>query len=397
MRNATVARKIGFAASLAAAALLVGCASQPPSSFTPVDLNPLLTSGKYKQKVNSFLVLLDSSSSTGLTYEGAGFPEASGEDKFIIEKEFLNRMNQTIPNMKLDYGFRTFGFGPCTSWNWTQLNTPISPYSPSAFQNSLNSQDCDSGSTPMADALDASAGDLQPTQGKVAVILVSDGLSTSGDPWNAAKRLHAQIGDRLCIHTVWVGNPDEAVGEKLMKTLPPPGTCGSYSYVGNVASSAGVADFVTKVFLEPAAGDCSTRDEDHDGVNDCIDQCPGTPPGARVNSVGCWVLNNVLFDFDKSTIKPVSYPILDEVVQVLKRSPTVRVEIDGHTDGVGTESYNLQLSRLRAASVRQYLIGHGIAADRLTSQGFGKSKPIATNETDEGRALNRRVELQVVK
>ncbi len=235
----------------------------------------------------------------------------------------------------------------------------------------------------------------EPTKGKVAMIVVSDGYPTTGSAWDAVNRVKAQIGDRLCVHTVWVGNPDETVGEALMKTLPPPGGCGSFSRVADVASPAGVADFVTKVFLE--AANCSTRDEDHDGVNDCNDQCPGTPSGAKVDSLGCWVLHNVLFDVDKSTIKPVSFPILDETVHVFKKNPGVRVEIDGHTDSDGSDEHNLGLSQRRAEAVRQYLVGHGVAADRLTSKGFGESKPVASNETAEGKALNRRVELNVLK
>ncbi len=398
MKNARVVKRIGLTASLVvAAAVLTGCASQPPLPFAPIDLNPKLASGKYKQKVDSFEVILDSSSTTLFDYEGGGFPEASGEDKFVIEKEFLSRMNQTIPKLKLDYAFRSYGVGPCVDWGFTRLNTPISPYSPSAFQDSLNSQSCAFGGSPMAEALDASAGELQTTKGKVALIVVSDGKPTTGDAWEAAKRLHAQIGDRLCIHTVWVGNPDETSGEMLMKTLPPPGTCGSFSRVADVASPTGAADFVTKVFLEQVVEDCSTKDEDHDGVNDCLDKCPGTPVGAKVNSEGCWVLNDVHFDVDKSIIKPESFPILHEVVQVLKNNSGVRIEVDGHTDSDGTEEHNMGLSHRRAAAVREFLVSHGIAADRLTSRGFGESKPIATNETAEGKALNRRVELNALK
>jgi OOP family OmpA-OmpF porin len=247
----------------------------------------------------------------------------------------------------------------------------------------------------MAKALDAAPEDLQSTTGRIAVIVVSDGKNPTGYPLESAKKLKEQFGDRLCLHTVWVGNPDEP-GRGLMGSLPSVSGCGTAFEVGNVVSSAGAADFVKKVFLKP--GDyCSTRDSDSDGVNDCIDQCPDTPRGVKVNNVGCWVLTNVHFDTDKAIIKPISYPELEGVVRVFKENPRLRVEVDGHTDSQGSAAHNLGLSQRRAAAVREFIISRGVAADRLTTQGFGLTKPIADNATAEGRALNRRVELRVIK
>jgi len=108
------------------------------------------------------------------------------------------------------------------------------------------------------------------------------------------------------------------------------------------------------------------------------------------------VLRGVNFDFDKSVIRPDAAVILDEVVSILSGKPDVRVRVAGHTDAAGPDDYNQGLSERRAASVRKYLGEHGIAAANLTSVGFGESRPIATNETREGRALNRRVELEVL-
>ncbi len=380
-------------------AVLSGCASQPTASFppfTPEDLNSKLKAG-YTQNVDNFLVILDASGSMDDTYLGTGFPETSSADKFSVEKEFLSRMNKTIPHLKLNSGLRTFGFGPCLGWSFTQLNAPMAPYSPSSFQSTLDSLECSSGGSPMGEALEAAAEDLQGTQGKVAVIVVSDGKQPTGEPRKAVQTLKQQLGNRLCVHTVWVGNPGEP-GRVLMDSLPAAAGCGTASAVSNVAYSAGAADFVTKVFLKPGeVQDCSTRDSDADGVNDCNDQCPDSPKGARVNTTGCWVLTHVLFDTDKATIKSVSYPELDDVVKVFQENPGLRVEVDGHTDSQGSDAHNLDLSQRRAAAVRQYLVSHGIAPDRLEAQGFGESQPIADNNTASGRALNRRVELKVLK
>lgn len=137
-------------------------------------------------------------------------------------------------------------------------------------------------------------------------------------------------------------------------------------------------------------------DSDGDGVYDDRDQCPGTPQGAVVNEVGCWVVGNLLFDYDKAEIRPQYYSDLDQVVRVLKRNATMQVEIQGHTDNVGSKRYNLPLSLRRAKAVANYLIRHGIAKDRLTVKGYWFSRPVAPNTTPEGRQKNRRVEIHPI-
>jgi len=118
---------------------------------------------------------------------------------------------------------------------------------------------------------------------------------------------------------------------------------------------------------------------------------PPPPPPAKKKIV----LRSVHFDFDKATLKPEAKPILDEAVQVLKHEGSVDIIVEGHTDSIGTEEYNLGLSRRRAATVRTYLVEHGVAASRITAEGMGESKPVASNDTADGRAQNRRVELHV--
>jgi len=134
-------------------------------------------------------------------------------------------------------------------------------------------------------------------------------------------------------------------------------------------------------------------DEDDDGVHDTLDKCPGTPSGATVDERGCWVLY-INFDFDKSVIKAQYYPLLNEVVQIMNTYSYLNVEVEGHTDSVGTDAYNQKLSERRAKAVRDYLINKGgISPSRLTSVGYGEGRPVTSNATKEGRAKNRRVEL----
>ncbi len=143
----------------------------------------------------------------------------------------------------------------------------------------------------------------------------------------------------------------------------------------------------------PAPEPVIDTDADKDTVPDDVDKCPGTPPGATVDERGCWVLH-INFDFDKSVVKSQYYPVLDEVVQIMNRYPALNVEVEGHTDSVGSDAYNQKLSQRRANAVKDYLVKKGgISASRLTTVGYGESKPVTSNATAEGRAKNRRVEL----
>ena len=137
-------------------------------------------------------------------------------------------------------------------------------------------------------------------------------------------------------------------------------------------------------------------DSDGDGVPDDMDKCPDTPKGAPVNSVGCWTIKGVQFDYDKWDIKPQYYDAMDENVRVLKMNPSFKIEVQGHTDSIASEEYNQTLSEKRAESAKAYFVSKGIAAKRISTRGFGELRPIATNDTADGRAENRRIEIKII-
>jgi len=178
---------------------------------------------------------------------------------------------------------------------------------------------------------------------------------------------------------------------------------------------------------------CPVPDSDGDGVPDYRDKCPDTPRGVAVDKDGCplpvvapapepapapapapvvapaptpepapaptpapppkLVLTGLNFDFDKATIRPEYFELMDKNVAALKEWGDVNVEVAGHTDSLGSEKYNMGLSLRRAEAVRNYLVDKGIPAERLTVKGYGESQPVADNATEEGRFQNRRVEL----
>ena len=128
--------------------------------------------------------------------------------------------------------------------------------------------------------------------------------------------------------------------------------------------------------------------------------CETPAPGEPINLDGCktgdtFVLRGVNFEFNSANLTVNAKQILDQVAAALASRPDLKVELDGHTDGIGSLSYNQKLSERRADSVKAYLVAAGIADARLSTRGFGKTMPVATNSTEEGRDLNRRVELKI--
>jgi outer membrane protein OmpA-like peptidoglycan-associated protein len=109
------------------------------------------------------------------------------------------------------------------------------------------------------------------------------------------------------------------------------------------------------------------------------------------------ILNNVFFDVDKYDLKDKSITELEKMIRFLSANPSVRVEIGGHTDNSGSADYNRQLSERRANSVFTFLSGHGVDKKRLIPKGYGPDRPIASNDTEEGRSQNRRIEVRIIK
>ncbi len=148
---------------------------------------------------------------------------------------------------------------------------------------------------------------------------------------------------------------------------------------------------------------CPDPDNDNDTVKDVDDQCPNTPGGPGGARPGCpslvvvtakeiRITQQIQFEFNKATIRPVSFPILDAVREVLVANPNIKLEVQGHTDNVGQAAYNQKLSQQRADSVRTYLVKAGIDPSRLVAKGYGMAQPLVPNNSEANRTLNRRVQ-----
>ncbi|MDR3668439.1 MAG: OmpA family protein [Ignavibacteriaceae bacterium] len=169
--------------------------------------------------------------------------------------------------------------------------------------------------------------------------------------------------------------------------------CEIYEGINSKVDYDKIEEIVKRYKVQPSEVDYNKIEEIVKKYRCASPPAPTIPPVPKDN----WVLVGVNFDFNKATLKPESIPILNNAVEILLGHPDVKVEIQGHTDNVGSDQHNQILSLQRALAVRNYLIAKGVAANRLTTIGYGKTKPIMDNKTEYGRSMNRRIELKVIK
>jgi OOP family OmpA-OmpF porin len=216
------------------------------------------------------------------------------------------------------------------------------------------------------------------------------------------------------------GCPTDADGDGVFDGLDqcpdtPAGATVDASGCPTDADGDGVFDGLDQCPDTPAGAtvdaDGCPMDSDGDGVYDGIDRCPGTPEGREVDAEGCGefeaalaagrlVLRDINFAFNSADLDEASQGTLDEVAVAIRNAianrPGITIEVQGHTDAIGSDAYNQQLSERRAASVRDYVVSvEPSIEESLTTRGYGEANPVASNDTDEGRAENRRVEFVV--
>jgi OOP family OmpA-OmpF porin len=387
----TVKRVFAVVVLVALAFGMAGCATRPtgqPAPFTPQPI----AQGAWAQKADNLVFMLDASSSMLEGYNNV--------EKFALARNVIANFNQTMPDLKLQTWVRSFGHDPAVSPRSTMLVYGPAAYSRTGVAESLKNVSKAGGPSPAGTALSELDKDLQGTTGKIAVIMISDFKDMSAEAAPAADALKKKYGDRLCIYTVMVGeNPG---GKVLLEQIASQTACGKAITVDEVGNGAGMAEFVKTVLLE------GELDSDGDGVYDSKDRCPDTPKGVKVDMYGCplakvmtvgqtYIFKDIQFETNKADLKVSAYPKLEEVLATLNAQPGLKMLIEGHTDSVGKKEYNQKLSERRAETVMKYLNAKGIAAERMTAKGYGLDRPIASNDTAEGRAENRRVEFKPVQ
>lgn len=390
---------------MASVAILTSCAQleklkphkksiEPLETFVPQDLNLESQDMEYVPKIESFVIILDASASMEEEYTGA---VNKGHPKFTVAKDILLRMNNTLPDIDINSALVTFGHGFFKHLDNTFTVYELTKHSRDLLENALNKATIPEGCSPAGNAIKDAKNLLLTSGGQNAVILVSDGEQLIGSPLARAQDLKEMYGDRVCLYTIFVGNTAE--GERELKDLMREVKCGFSVTADEIASSEDMADFVKKVFLttRPKQVQVSDIDSDGDGVYDKDDECPDTPQGAIVDSRGCWTVKGVTFEYKKWDIREEFDSNLSNIVDVLQKNPHMHIRIEGHTDNIGSMKYNIDLSQKRALAVKDYLVGRGINESRVSTVGFGYKNPIASNDTEEGRALNRRAEIVPIR
>lgn len=401
----------GQSAASADASTMRPASVGPDDSFV-VDPEKLEFGGYMEEEVDNYLVIFDASGSKFLPYKQ--------QIKFKVAKDILRRFNQKTPDRPLFGGLRRYGWEAGAFTTTTSLLYGMSNYSRQDYADAIEIMRWSGGKTPLALAIDKGTDDLAlaPKDEYLAMVIISDGkvLKEDPNPVLAARRAKERYGDRICIYTVAVGDdvPFDKKGTpeskkryhekyKLLRDIAKEGKCGYMVTSDDLIPDDNMKQFAHDVFHRGHSFDPEPRaiepcpDEDADGVCDDQDKCPGTPKGAKVDKDGCWILDKVQFDLNKWNIKSEYKPILNEVARVLKLNPGVALAIQGHTCTIWTEEYNMKLSQWRAISVRTYLLNKGVKADQLTVEGFGYHRPFASNETEEGRILNRRAEFRRIR
>jgi OOP family OmpA-OmpF porin len=241
---------------------------------------------------------------------------------------------------------------------------------------------------------------------KLVYVIFTDGVPTRygkyigpDETLEAARQLSTAHEGELCFHTIQVGADPRGVA--LLIELAGMTGCGSFRLLDTLADAEALHAFQQQIYIGPAPPPAPARpramtDLDEDGVDDRFDRCAKTPRGAVVDSRGCWVIEDYVFASNASTILDEHAVALERVVAVLEENPSLRIRLDGHTDETGAAVFNFDLGERRAGAVAAFLREGGISGDRLEVRSFGPTRPIASNDTREGRSSNRRVEISVI-
>ncbi|MDZ7667482.1 MAG: OmpA family protein [Desulfotignum sp.] len=362
-----------FFTILVIAFVLSGCYAQKEVQTLPAFTLTPFSADEYESSIDNFVIVLDASSSMGKPY--------MENKKFDMATQIVSRINQTLPELGQNGALRSFGHSPAISDKNTVLFYGMEEYSTNALGENLKKISEAGGTSAMHRAITASGQEeLNAVSGNTAVIIISDGQPEnsleSPITLKAAQALKDQLGSGLCYYPILVG--DDEKGAVLMDDIVRISKCGFVSNADDLLTDAGMASFVEDIFLTKKS-------------KDPVAPAPIVLKGT--NAEGIWVVDEAYFDFDKSVVKPEAFDYLDQIADVLKTHPQINVKVQGHTDSIGSKAYNDALSIRRAQSVKKYLMIKGIQEARLSVEGFGFSKPVAPNDTAEGRALNRRVEL----
>jgi OOP family OmpA-OmpF porin len=345
------------------AILALGCSAKQLPSEPPLSVSPLQFQSDEVRQPDQVIVITDAS---GTMYDHKTFPRAKA-----LTQTFIAAMPEASAPAARPGGYSA---GLISFGGDERIGAGLAPLNRGALANTaasyriLGEVGGFGGRTPYRNVIAESRAQLAGKSAHAALVVFSDGLPDSEERAMAsAKALTKSYSGSVCIHTVQTG--DDPAGAAFLDRLSKLTGCGSTRSAASIHDSGAFMQFTRKVF----AGH---------GAPPVIDACSGVIR-----------LRGVDFEFDSAELKGASSVVLDVAIDSLKGCPNIPVRVEGHTDSVGNDDYNQRLGLRRAQAVRQYFTNGGVSASRISAKSFGESRPIASNDTDEGRALNRRVEL----
>ncbi|MAT92963.1 MAG: hypothetical protein CME59_10225 [Halioglobus sp.] len=311
-------------------------------------------------RVDSFLVLLDTS--------GSMRDDDPARPKIHAAQDMVASFNSAVPEVAFNAGMVIFGkgAGSCMGNGVAKTIYGMTGYNSGEFLQALGSIDCARSTTPIVDALELGNDMLAGDEGQIAVVIFSDFRWSDPDGVKqAVAALRAQHGERLCLHTVKIGDHDS--NNTLIADITANASCDSAVAAADILAPAAMTDYVASVLMAPVAIETHT------------------------------LSSMALFAFDSAVLTSHGKAELAKIGEQIKgRGIKVGgVDIIGHTCDLGSEEYNQGLSERRAAAVREYLVGAGLDPQRITYTGLGELDPLVPNSSDNNRRLNRRVEIHV--
>jgi len=364
--------------------IFTGCASK--KAYTPIDLNADLQSGKLVQKTNNFVVLLDHSSSMNDPYKGVA--------RHDIAQDVVSRFVQTIPNINVNSGLRTF-------WaDKTKRIYGMVPLNKDNYVKVVDTVEWGSGQTPMGLALDAAGGeDLKGLAGKSAIIIVSDfeHIENVDDlqPKNvmaAIDKIKAEYGDRVCIYTIHVDK--DAKGNVLAGNIVKAAACGESILAEDLNDPEAMKAFVQRVFLAAAPVKAAAAAAP---LQERAQAAEAKAAVAAPAVAAAFELANIHFDFDKSTLRPEDRKILKGHADWLMKNKDANIIVEGHCDERGTTEYNLALGERRATETKKYLVELGVPEARIKTISYGEERPLDPGHDEKAWAKNRRAQFVLNK
>ena len=344
-------------------ALALGCSAKQLPSEAPLSVSPLQFQADEVRLPDQVIVITDAS---GTMYEHKTFPQAKA-----LTQTFIAAMPAASAPAARPGGYSA---GLISFGGDERISAALAPFNRASLANTastyrlLGELGGFGGRTPYRNVLAESRIQLAGKSAVAALVIFSDGIPDSEErTMVSARALVESYNGSVCIHTVQTG--DDPDGAAFLDRLSRLTGCGSARSAESIRDSGAFMQFTRQVF--------SGR-----GAPPRIDACTGVIR-----------LRGVEFAFDSAELVGASSVVLDVAVDSLKECPNVPVRVEGHTDWIGNDDYNQRLGLRRAQAVRQYLVDRGVGSRRISAKSFGESRPIATNETDEGRTLNRRVEL----